>query len=297
MLAGRSSVAIRASVGMLLSAAPLHGAEDGTVEDDGSGAWLPGRDRRLERREAAVEENPELSLRLENPLARILVLPVDTGFQKGGAADRWAMRFSPRVPFVICEDWHLISRSEWSVVHSGGQGGQADGDGLSDITQSFFFSPDRAVVEQLYWGAGLSMVIPTATDDTLASDKFSLGPTLGVFRQREPWTLGMVATHLWSVAGSGSARNLSTTRLEPVIAYTSSFGTSVSLSAELNYDWLRDDWQVPLEGAVTQLTQLGGRPLQFGVGARYWLDREAGQPDWSVFLRIALPLRSPRWGE
>lgn len=260
---------------------------------------LADREDRLERRREANEEYPELALRLENPLARILALPIDIGFQKGGGAgpDRFAVRFAPRVPFVLNDDWHLISRTEFSWVETDGKDGVKDSHGLTDVTQSFFFSPDEPAVEELYWGAGFSMVLPVATDRALGSNQFSLGPTLGVFRQRDPWTLGMTLTQLWSVAGEDDARNVSLTRVEPVVAYTSSMGTTVALSAEMNYDWLRGDWEVPIEFSLSQLTLLRDRALVIGLGARYWVVRDGDQPSWGAFLKLTLPLRSPRWGE
>lgn len=256
------------------------------------------REARLERREEANERYPDLALRLENPLARILVLPIDTGFQKGGGdgPDRFAVRFAPRLPFVVNDDWHLISRTEFSWVETDGKNGVKDSHGLSDVTQSFFFSPDEPAVEELYWGVGASMVLPVATDSVLGSEQFSVGPTLGVFRQKDPWTVGFTVTQLWSVIGAEDAVNVCTTRLEPVIAYTTTMGTTLAFGAEANHDWLRGDWVIPFEMSISQLTLVRNRALVFGLGARYWVVRDGNQPSWSAFLKFTMPLRSPRWG-
>ncbi|MGB1130177.1 MAG: hypothetical protein ACPG4K_09000 [Haloferula sp.] len=263
----------------------------------GIGSAMADREDRWERRREANELYPELALRLENPLARVLALPMEFGFQKGGGGgpDQYALRVSPRIPIVINEHWHLISRTEFSLVYSDGKDGESNGVGLTDVTQGFFFSPDRPVVEEVYWGIGPSMILPTATRTSLASNRFSLGPSVGVFRQRDPWTAGLIATHLWSLPGGESSRDVNGTRLEPVLAYTASTGTTIALSAEINYDWTRGDWSIPAELTLNQLTLVGGRPLKFGLGLRYWIDREGRDPDWSCLLRFTLPLDSPRW--
>ena len=78
-------------------------------------ADLPWREERVERREAATEAYPELSGDIQNPLARILLLPNTFEYEEGGGSEGtgevFRVRFGPRIPIELSADWHLISKS------------------------------------------------------------------------------------------------------------------------------------------------------------------------------------------
>ena len=79
--------------------------------------------------------------------------------------------------------------------------GGDDKAGLGDITQSFFFSPKEPTSSGWIWGAGPVFLWPSATDNALGSEKFGLGPTVVLLKQQSGWTYGVLANHIWSVAG------------------------------------------------------------------------------------------------
>lgn len=257
-----------------------------------------GMDRRQGRRAEAQELYPELSRSLENPLARILALPIGLDYQDGGGAEGNGERFefgiAPRIPFVINDDWHLLSRTELAYTFQEDRSAPGSQDGLTDLTQTFFISPDRSLAWDLYWGIGPTFVLPTASDG-LGSDKYSLGPTLGIYRQRDKWLFGFIATQLWSVAGSSQAPDVNVTQLQPLVSWTASTGTTLALSSEIVYDWERRHWNIPIELTVSQLTMIAGRPLKFGLGVQHFGLSGEGAPDWGVGFKITLPFNSPRW--
>ncbi|MEP4079684.1 hypothetical protein [Haloferula sp.] len=269
-----------------------------TVEEDR--LLLPGRERRLERREAASEEFPELSLKLQNPLARILVIPTAMEYKKGsgplGTGESFAIRVAPRVPFVINDEWHMLSKSDLAWVSQKDVIGNTSQEGLTDLVQTFFFSPDRSLGWDLYWGVGPSFVIPTATDSLIGSEKLSLGPSIGIFRQERPWTVGLILNHIWSVAGSSSAQSLNASRLEPIIGYTTERSTFFSLGAKLGYDWSGHHWSGPLEFRLSQLTLIAGKPVQWGLGLQYFVFSEPNAPEWGALFQVTFPIDSPRRG-
>jgi hypothetical protein len=51
------------------------------------------------------------------------------------------------------------------------------------------------------WGVGPVWLLPSATEDTLGGEKFGIGPTGVALKQQGSWTYGMLANHIWSVAG------------------------------------------------------------------------------------------------
>ena len=261
---------------------------------------LSGRERRLERRETATDEYPDLSLRLENPLARILVIPTSVEYKNGsgalGRGESFAIRLAPRVPFVINEEWHVLSKSDLAWVSQKDVIGNSRQEGLTDLVQTFFFSPDRSLGWDLYWGVGPTFVIPTATNHLLGTDKLSVGPSFGIFRQSKPWTVGVILNHIWSVAGPSDASSINASRIEPLLGYTTERSTTFSLSAELSFDWTAYQWSGPLEFRVSQLTLIADHPVQWGLGFRYHALSEPNAPKWGAVFQVSFPIESPRWG-
>jgi hypothetical protein len=71
--------------------------------------------------------------------------------------------------------------------------------------------------------------------------------------------------------------------------------TSFTLNTKSTYDWENEEWSVPINAVVAQVVKIGGRPVQFGVGARYWLDSPDSGPDgWGARAQVTLLFpRSP----
>ena len=161
--------------------------------------------------------------------------------------------------------------------------------GLGDTTQSFFFSPQKPV-DGLIWGAGPVFLIPTATDDLLGNNQWGAGPTALVLKQTDGWTYGILANQLWSFGASDEQVNA--TYLQPFLSYTTKMHTTYSLNTESTYDWEARQWSVPINLAVAQLVKIGGVPVQFQLGGRWYADGPDGGPDWG--LRLRSPSCSPR---
>jgi hypothetical protein len=64
------------------------------------------------------------------------------------------------------------------------------------------------------------------------------------------------------------------------------------LNTESTYDWENSEWTVPINLMVAQLLKIGGMPIQFQVGGRYYADRPEGGPDWG--LRFAVIFLFPK---
>src|SRR4051812_44793971 len=110
------------------------------------------------------------------------------------------MNFQPVMPFSLDRDWNLVVRviapviSQPPVVPDGGTHF-----GRGDLTVQTFFTPARA--SGFVWGIGPALGLPMGADPALGAGKWSAGPTAVVLRQTGHWTIGMLATQLWSYAG------------------------------------------------------------------------------------------------
>lgn len=65
--------------------------------------------------------------------------------------------------------------------------------------------------------------------------------------------------------------------------------TSFSLNTESTYDWENEEWSVPINASVAQVVKFGKQPVQFSLGARYWVDApEFGPEGWGGRFQMTL---------
>lgn len=239
----------------------------------------------LTARPAQAQQNDEeLAKALANPVASLISVPFQLNYDQdigpGDEGERLLLNVQPVVPLSVNDDWNMISRTILPVVWQQdavpGEGAQF---GLGDVVQSVFFSPAQPTQSGIIWGAGPVFLLPTATEDSLGARKWGAGPTAVALRQSGPWTYGALANHIWSFAGDSDRQGVSSTFLQPFINYTTPAATSFFLNTETTYDWNAGEAAVPINLGVNQLVDLGGQKVQFGIGARYWLDSPDNGPE------------------
>lgn len=154
-------------------------------------------------------------------------------------------------------------------------------DGLSDIVQSFFFSPKEPVGGWIL-GFGPVLLYPSATDDLLGTEKWAAGPTALALQQKGGWTYGVLGNHLWSYAGNEDRRSVNATFVQPFISYSTKTKTTYGLNTEATYDWNESQWTAPVNLSVSQLVKIGKLPVQFAVGGKYYAEGPSGAPEWGL---------------
>ncbi len=263
----------------------------------GSAQILPGAQ---ERREAAQEQYPNLSKKLENPLARILVLPTTFRYEEGSGPEergsRFETNFAPQVPFILGNDWHVLSKTDISWITQNDVIGNDSQEGWSDLRQTFFFTPKHSMGWDSYWGVGPTIVLPTGSETGLTTDKVSAGPTIAVYRQKNGWTKGILVSHVWSFEGDSDAEDVSFSRMEPRLTYTFGTGTTVGIDAEFQRNWEQNTWVAPVRIGIGQLTLIRNHPVKFAIAYKHYLLDDNNAAEWGVDFRITVPMEAPSWG-
>jgi hypothetical protein len=240
-------------------------------------------------------QEADLAKKLANPIADLISVPIQSNYDFGvgpGDGTIWKTNIQPVIPIGINDDWNVISRTILPVIDQEGlapAGDTLDEFGLGDITQSFFFSPKES---SPIWGIGPVFLIPTATDELLGTEKWGAGPTAVVLKQQGPWTYGALANHLWDFAGDDDRDSVNASYLQPFLAYITPTHTTFSLNTETTYDWQNDQWTVPINFQISQLLKIGGHPVQFFAGARYYAEKPDDGPEWG--LRFGLTFLFPK---
>ncbi|XDA99257.1 transporter [Sulfitobacter sp. LCG007] len=245
----------------------------------------------------AQSDSQELAKKLSNPIASLISVPFQLNYDEGFGPDdghRYLLNIQPVIPISISDDWNMIVRVILPVISQNDVfGDSGSDDGLGDTVASLFFSPKQAGPSGLIWGVGPVFSLPTATEDTLGSEKWGIGPTAVALRQGGPWTYGVLANHLWSVAGDDDRADFSSTFLQPFVSYTTATAWTTALNTEASYDWKAEEWSVPINLSVSKLLTAGNQPISVGGGLRWWADSPPGGPE-GLGLRAFVTLLFPK---
>lgn len=229
----------------------------------------------------AHAQDSDIQKQLSNPIASLTLLPIQVNYDARIGPDRDGHRVTtniqPVTPFKLDSEWSLVIRTIVPVV---GQSdifpGAGDQFGLGDTLQSFFLVPQS--VNGFTWGVGPAILWRTGTETLLTSGKWGAGPTAVALQQTGPWTVGMLTNHVWSFAGDDNRADVSSTFLQPFVAYAASGGWTYTLNSESSYDWVGEQWSIPLNFMITKLTKFGDQPVSIQGGLRYWAETPDSGP-------------------
>jgi hypothetical protein len=245
---------------------------------------------------SAQESEAELAEKLNNPVASLISVPLQSNFDFNIGPDngwKYLLNVQPVAPFSLNEDWNLISRTIVPVVYQEDIfPGAGDQSGLADTLQSLFFSPKKPGPGGVIWAVGPVFLLPTGTDELLGSEKWGIGPTALALKQQKGFTYGVLANHIWSFAGEENRADVNSTFLQPFLSYTSRDAWTLGVNVEASYDWETEQWSAPLNTNISKVVKFGEQRVSIGGGLRYWLDSPDGGPE-GVGLRLVVTFLFP----
>ena len=246
-----------------------------------------------------ADNSTDLAKKLSNPVADLVSVPFQYNWENGvGLGDTTRTRFilnvQPVMPFSLNERWNLIVRVIMPLV---GQpalfpGGEP-ASGLSDVLASFFFTP--RVPRGFIWGIGPVASLPSTSEPTLGTGKWSAGPTVLILKQSGPATWGALWNQVWSFAGPEDRTDVNQMFVQPFLSFTNPKAVTFGVNSEAVANWEApsgDQWTIPINVSVSKLSNFGPFPASYQVGAGVFVEKPEGGPDWK--LRAGFTILLPR---
>jgi len=233
----------------------------------------------------------DLRAAVQNPISSLVSLPFKFNFDYGAAnGDGTVLNIQPVYP-ITKGDWNYVSRLILPVGSVDGAisgpenpnpAGAGSASGLGDTNYSLYMSPVK--YDKVIWGAGPSLMMPTASDDQLGSGKWSGGITAVALTQPKWGTMGILGRHLWSFAGDDDRADVNQSLIEPFANYNLDKGWFLITDIIITANWeapSNQTWTVPIGGGIGRIYKIGKQAVNNRIEYYYNIEKPDSAPDWS----------------
>ena len=227
---------------------------------------------------ASYGDEADLAKASQNPVGNMISLPFQNNTSFGIGPDDAVsnvLNIQPVYPIALSDNWNLINRAIVPVIYREEiVPGTGSAFGLGNTSYTGFISPSKA--GKLIWGVGPSFLLPTATEDRWASDKWSAGAGVVLLAMPGNWVIGVLVSNVWSFAGDSDAADVDFMTLQPIINYNMSNGWYLTSVPVITANWEAESnnrWTIPLGGGVGRITKWGRQPVDLSLQAFYNIEQ------------------------
>jgi hypothetical protein len=236
---------------------------------------------------AWADDDQALAKKTQNPVADLISVPFQNNFNFGVGPDddmQYLLNIQPVVPQSITPEWNWIHRAIVPIIN---QPEPVNKGGMGDIQYQGFLSP--ADPGEWIWGVGPVASFPTATNDLLGTQKWSLGPTAVLLQINGSWVYGVLVNNLWSVGGDSDREDVNTGLIQYFVNYNFPGGLYLSTAPINTVDWEADSdnrWTVPLGGGVGKIIRIGKLPLNTQLQSYYNVETPDQGAEWQIRFQV-----------
>jgi hypothetical protein len=242
----------------------------------------------------AQQSAHELSQKAANPIADLMSFPFQNNTDFGlGEYDRTrnVLNIQPVIPLA---GGKLITRTIFPIVWLPDVTAESGSysSGLADIIFTAFYVPSSG---STMWGLGPVVELPTGGAER-GTQKWSLGPSIVVLAQPGPWTLGILANNVWSIAGDSEGGDVNKGLIQYFIVRQLGDGWYVNSAPIITVNWKADSgqrWVVPFGLGAGRLFFAGKLPINTQVVAFYNVVKPDIGPDWQFRVQVQFLLPAP----
>jgi hypothetical protein len=236
---------------------------------------------------SAAASQLELAKQVENPLARVVSVQINgnVNFDKGADERTQSLaNFSVTYPIDLPRHWNLFVNATLPVIDQP-VGADDRIRGFGDTSILTLVSPPGT--PRWVWGAGTSIICPTAADPTLGQGKWDFGPALALVHTERTWVAGVVMSQNWSITGANDRPGVSRLIVSPFCTWHLTRGWFLFTAPAISSDWKARGsrtWTVPLGGGVGYIVRRGKHAVNFALQAYDNVIRADGAPSWQIRL-------------
>ena len=92
-------------------------------------------------------------------------------------------------------------------------------DGINDLLMGFWFAERGKHHGKHHLALGMAAQLPTASDPSLGSGKWSIGPSFDYEYENGRWFAGAIALQVWSIAGQSDRKDVNMLMIKPFVVY------------------------------------------------------------------------------
>ena len=140
------------------------------------------------------------------------------------------------------------------------------------------------------FGFGPQLTVPTATKDSLGSEKWSAGLVNVLFNASSPkFQYGYLLSWQHSFAGDDDRSDVNVGAFQPFAFYQLGGGTYLRAAPIWVYNFENDNYSIPLGIGIGRIIKKGKTVYNFFVEPQFSVaDRGPGQPNWQIFFALNL---------
>jgi len=201
-----------------------------------------------------------------------------------------ALVFQPSFPFSLENGDVVFFRPAIPIQFSapspdpGGMGFSSES-GLGDI--AFDVAYGRTTKTGMLYAGGVIVSLPTATNDALGTDRFTMGPEFMIGKLTKKWVIGAFPSHQWDVGGSGD-KDINLTTIQLFGTVLPGGGWNYGTSPIITFDHVGDQWTVPLNFTLGKTVIWNGRPWKMSAEINYYVEKsDTFGPEWFIGINVA----------
>jgi hypothetical protein len=227
----------------------------------------------------------------QNPVGDLISVPLQNNTNFGfGPYDRTqnVLNIQPVIPISLGSDWNLITRTIFPVITQPdffSENGSTTG--LGDVNLTAFLSPSKP--GKLIWGVGPAIILPTATDQSLGSGKWSAGPSVVALTIQGPWVAGLLISQVWSFAGQSDRADVNFFLAQYFVNYNMDHGWYLVSAPIITSNWEAssgNQWIVPFGAGAGKIFRIGKQPINMNMQAFYNAVKPDFGPDWQFRFQL-----------
>ena len=233
-----------------------------------------------------AQEGADVSAQANNPLANMTAFNLHNyyiGEQTGSGEDANQFWLRYARPFSLGGDWLMRASLPINSFPTSSTGGTETGLGDLNVFAAYLFDTGNPAIS---FGFGPQINMPTATKDSLGSEKWSAGFANVLFDARsKKFQWGYLLTWMASFAGEEDRADVNTGAFQPFAMVQLGKGRYLRSTGIWVYNFETGDYSMPLGVGFGQVIPRGKTVYNIFIEPQWSVvDKGAGWPEWQVFL-------------